>query len=131
MLCDRWGVGQTSITVRGSEPGDLRECEEIIRDAFWNVYRPGCFEHLIWHKTLSGHPDLRQSLVAIVEGRIAGCLMSTRAHIKGSTSAGTPVIAIGRSGCFWRVMVCLGSHCGSPTRERKTLSSMPLLERCG
>lgn len=98
MLCDRWGVGQTSITVRDSEPGDLRECEEIIRDAFWNVYRPGCFEHFIWHKALSGHPDLRQSLVAIVEGRIAGCLMSTTAHIKGSTSAGTPVIAIGPLG---------------------------------
>jgi putative acetyltransferase len=44
------------------------------------------------------HPDLRQSLVAIVEGRIAGCLMSTTAHIQGSESAGTPVIAIGPLG---------------------------------
>lgn len=91
-----WAV----IEVRGMETCELRECEEVIRDAFWNVYRPGCVEHLIWHNTLIGHPDLLagQALVAVVEGCIAGCIMSTRAHVKGLDATLTPVAAIGPIG---------------------------------
>ena len=28
---------------------DYREVEELIRESFWNVYRPGCSEHYVIH----------------------------------------------------------------------------------
>ena len=28
---------------------DYKEVEHLVREAFWNVYRPGCYEHLIIH----------------------------------------------------------------------------------
>ena len=34
-----------SITFRREEPRDHRAVETLVREAFWNVYRPGCVEH--------------------------------------------------------------------------------------
>ena len=28
---------------------DYKEVEYLVREAFWNIYRPGCYEHLIIH----------------------------------------------------------------------------------
>ncbi len=28
---------------------DRRAVEELVRDSFWNVYRPGCLEHYVLH----------------------------------------------------------------------------------
>lgn len=30
--------------------------EHLVREAFWNVYRPGCLEHYILHE-MRKHPD--------------------------------------------------------------------------
>ena len=29
---------------------EYREVENLVREAFWNVYRPGCLEHYVLHK---------------------------------------------------------------------------------
>ena len=34
------------ITFRREEEQDRRAVEHLVREAFWNVYRPGCLEHL-------------------------------------------------------------------------------------
>ena len=31
--------------IRLEQPKDYREVENLTREAFWNVYRPGCTEH--------------------------------------------------------------------------------------
>lgn len=36
--------------IRNEEVKDYFEVENLIREAFWNVYRPGCFEHYLVHK---------------------------------------------------------------------------------
>ena len=36
-------------TVRPERPVDYRVTEALIREAFWNVYRPGCTEHYVTH----------------------------------------------------------------------------------
>jgi len=38
------------MNIRLEEEKDYFEVENLTREAFWNVYRPGCFEHLIVHK---------------------------------------------------------------------------------
>lgn len=36
--------------IRLEEEKDYKEVENLTREAFFNVYRPGCFEHLVIHK---------------------------------------------------------------------------------
>ena len=40
-------MGNTIIRLEKKE--DWRETENLIREAFWNVYRPGCSEHYVMH----------------------------------------------------------------------------------
>ena len=35
--------------IRTETPADYRAVETLTREAFWNVYRPGCMEHLVLH----------------------------------------------------------------------------------
>ena len=35
--------------IRRELPEEEREVENLIREAFWNVYRPGCLEHFVMH----------------------------------------------------------------------------------
>ena len=55
---------QTSMTIRQEVPADYRAVESLVRDAFWNVYRPGCMVHFVLH-------CLRQD-PAFVPGKAAG-----------------------------------------------------------
>ena len=34
-----------NITIRLEKEADYRNTENLTREAFWNVYRPGCTEH--------------------------------------------------------------------------------------
>ena len=38
-----------SILIRQEEEKDYRTVENLTREAFWNVYRPGCLEHYVLH----------------------------------------------------------------------------------
>ena len=35
--------------IRLEKKEDYREVENLIRESFWNVYRPGCYEHYVIH----------------------------------------------------------------------------------
>ena len=35
--------------IRLEEKKDYREVENLVRESFWNVYRPGCSEHYVIH----------------------------------------------------------------------------------
>ena len=35
--------------IRLEKKEDYRNTEELVREAFWNVYRPGCLEHYVLH----------------------------------------------------------------------------------
>ena len=41
--------GITLINIRREEPKDYEVVENIIRDAFYNIYTPGCAEHYLAH----------------------------------------------------------------------------------
>lgn len=71
------------ISVRQEEESDFREVEELTREAFWNLYRPGCDEHYLVH-VMRDHPDFVRELafVAVVEGRIVGSILYTRSFIE-------------------------------------------------
>lgn len=68
--------------IRREEKEDIRVVEELIRDAFWNVYGPGATEHYVAHR-LRSHKDFVKELnmVAEVDGKIAGSIMYTEARL--------------------------------------------------
>ena len=41
--------GKNNIKIRLESENDYFEVENLVRDSFWNVYRPGAFEHYIVH----------------------------------------------------------------------------------
>ena len=36
-----------NIIIRLEKKEEYREVENLVRESFWNVYRPGCFEHYV------------------------------------------------------------------------------------
>ena len=63
-------------TIRTEQPRDFKIVENLTREAFWNVYRPGCVEHFVLHhyrNDPSFIPEL--SLVMEVDGQIIGHVM--------------------------------------------------------
>lgn len=54
-------------TIRQEQPADFYAVENLTRDAFWNVYRPGCSEHYVLH-CYRNHPDFIPELSLVLEG---------------------------------------------------------------
>ena len=42
-------MSEKKITIRLETKDDYRNVENLTREAFWNVYRPGCMEHYVLH----------------------------------------------------------------------------------
>ena len=70
------------ITIRQERPEDYREVENLTREAFWNVYRPGCTEHFVLNQFRS-NPDFIPELDFVMEedGKIIGHVMYSRAEL--------------------------------------------------
>lgn len=64
------------IKVRVESKDDYRAVEELTREAFFNVYRPGCTEHFVLHKFRSSDNFVKElSLILENDGRITGHIM--------------------------------------------------------
>ncbi len=77
-----------NITIRNENKQDYRKVEEVAREAFWNLYFPGCSEHMVIHN-MRNHPDFipELSFVIEVDGEIVGSIFYT--HSKVVSSDGT------------------------------------------
>ena len=71
------------IEIRKETPSEYHEVENLVREAFWNVYRPGCAEHLILHQ-FRQHPNYLENLskVILVDGQLAGQIMFSKAQLR-------------------------------------------------
>ena len=84
------------ITFRREEEGDWRAAEHLVREAFWNVYRPGCMEHFVLHR-LRSDPDFVPELDIVMEkdGRLIGQNVFMRAHIAADDGRNIPIMTMG------------------------------------
>ncbi|WP_343348274.1 N-acetyltransferase [Terrisporobacter petrolearius] len=73
-----------NLVLRNVNTRDHKEVENLTREAFWNVYMPGCCEHLVIHNM---HKDKRSieklELVAVYDNKIVGHIAYTKGQIKG------------------------------------------------
>ena len=70
------------ITIRPEKEYDYRIVEELTREAFWNLYFPGCVEHYLAH-ILRNHPDFiaEMDYVAEVDNKVVGNIMYTKSYV--------------------------------------------------
>ena len=70
------------MNIRLEIPADYREVENLTREAFWNVYRPGCTEHFVLNR-YRNNPDFIPELDFVMEedGRIIGHIMFSKAEL--------------------------------------------------
>ena len=75
---------------------DYREVEELTREAFGNVYKPGADEHYFVHQMRS-HPDFISELAFVPEkdGRIVGSIMYTKAWLADETGSREEILSFG------------------------------------
>lgn len=68
------------LNIRNEEPGDYEIVENITRDAFYNLYIPGCVEHYLVHK-MREHEDFIRELDFVLEvnNKVIGYIMYTKA----------------------------------------------------
>jgi len=70
------------IFIQRATKNDFQFTENLTREAFWNVYRPGCVEHLILHNLRNCNSYIKElDLVAFVENKITGHIITTKAKI--------------------------------------------------
>ena len=83
-------------TLRPEQPGDYGQVEQLTREAFWNVYKPGCDEHLIAHRLRTSPLFVPQlDLVALDGKKIVGNIMYSRANIVDDSGGNTEVLVFG------------------------------------
>ena len=70
------------ITIRQENAKDYFETEYITREAFWDVYHPGCMEHLVLHKLREMTGFVRElNFVACDGKRIVGNVVCSKAKV--------------------------------------------------
>lgn len=85
-----------NLTIRTETEKDYRAVEELTREAFWNVYKPGCDEHYFVHMMRS-HKDFLPELALVMEldGEIIGNIMYTRCILKADDGTEKPALSFG------------------------------------
>ena len=84
------------VVIRLEKIDEQREVENLVRESFWNVYRPGCLEHYVLHQ-LRKDPAFVPELNFVMEkdGRIIGQNMFMRASIKADDGRSIPIMTMG------------------------------------
>lgn len=82
--------------IRLERKEDYKAVENLIREAFWNVYRPGCSEHYVIH-TLRDNKDFVKELDFVMEqnGRIIGQNMFMKTVIDADDGRKIPILTMG------------------------------------
>ncbi len=85
--------------IRPERSEDYRAVEELVRESFWNVYRPGCSEHYVIH-VLRDDPAFVKELDFVMErgGRLIGQNMFMRTVIDADGGGTIPVLTMGPIG---------------------------------
>ena len=86
-------------TIRLEKYEDYRETENLVREAFWNVYRPGCSEHYVIH-VLRDDPAFVRELDFVMEqnGRLIGQNMFMKTVIDADDGSTVPILTMGPIG---------------------------------
>lgn len=75
---------------------DHRDTENLTREAFWDVYRPGCVEHLLVHKLRNVAAFVAElNYVVADNAKIIGNIMYSKAKVISKDNVAFEVLCLG------------------------------------
>ena len=89
-------MNKNNISFRLERKEEYREVENLVRESFWNVYRPGCLEHYVLNQLRDDKafvPEL--DFVMEKDGRIIGQNIFVKAVIKADDDRDIPIMTMG------------------------------------
>lgn len=88
-----------NISIRLEKENDYRDVEYLTREAFWNLYKPGCDEHLIIHKIRKVPAFIKElSFIACDNDRIVGNIIYSKAKVINDENKEFEVLCMGPIG---------------------------------
>ncbi len=89
-------MNKNDYRIRLEAPADHAEVENLVRESFWNVYRPGCYEHYLL-RCLRKDNDFVPEMDFVMEkdARIIGQNIYMRAKIKTDAGSELPIMTMG------------------------------------
>ncbi len=89
-------MSEELIVIRREKESDYRLVENLVRESFWNVYRPGCLEHYVLHRYRSDPAFVRElDFVMEKDGILIGQNMFVRAVIRADDGREVPMMTMG------------------------------------
>ena len=107
-------MNTNGVVIRAETEADYREVENLVRESFWNVYRPGCLEHYVIH-VLRDDPAFVKELDLVMEldGNLIGQNMFMKTHIDADDGRRIGVLT-------------MGPICIAPERKRRGFGKLLL-----
>ena len=92
-------MNKNDYIIRLEKKDDYKEVENLVREAFWNVYRPGCSEHYVIHVLRDDQAFVKElDFVMEQDGRLIGQNMFMETVINGDDGRTIPVLTMGPIG---------------------------------
>src|SRR5690349_3682644 len=104
-----------SLIFRATKKEEYRETEIVIREAFWDLFRPGCDEHLMVHQVRNSSdylPDL--DYVAVEDDQIIGHILYSKSKVIGDSGE--------------QDLICFGPVGVLPTYQNRGVGSQLIIE---
>lgn len=87
---------QNNYVIRLERKEEQREVENLVRESFWNVYRPGCLEHFVLHRLREDAAFVKElDFVMESDGKLIGQNVFVRASVKVDDCREIPVMTMG------------------------------------
>ena len=90
-----------NVIIRLEKKEDYRKVENLVRESFWNIYRPGCLEHFVLHQ-LRKNPAFVPELDFVMflkendkEDQLIGQNVFVNTNIKADDGRDIPIMTMG------------------------------------
>ena len=89
-------MNKNNVTIRLERKEEYREVETLVRESFWNVYRPGCLEHFVLN-LMRSDKDFVPELDFVMEkdGKLIGQNVFVRTVIAADDGRQIPIMTMG------------------------------------
>jgi len=85
-----------NLIIKSTDRNEFFQTECLTREAFWNLYKPGCDEHLVLHQLRQSACYVpRLDIAALSDGEIVGHVISTIAKVSDCKGADHEVLCVG------------------------------------
>ena len=89
-------MSKNDYVIRLERKEEHRVVENLVRESFWNVYRPGCLEHYVINQLRNDNAFIHElDFVMEKDGEIIGQNVFMKANIKADDGNDIPILTMG------------------------------------